>query len=400
MENSEVFEKRSSFVPFLETVNQFLKLKEKTWELLQYYTFKEYIERYSILQLLRSLLRELKAISEKGTKEIEEKITNAETFSKNIDVVTDTTLKSIFVIKFKEKINEIFDDIVKLQQARGLGYSTISDADRPFARLFDAIAFPMVFTVPAEPNKEPLLIAPEMFLFAKLLIERTKKKFDNIIFTQGIPGHGKTTFDLELLYTIQFFYKAEGIDAPFNLMENVFVTEKREECLKKLENAQTFTNWLFAEAGNQFSNRRFFDYNQEALVNLVNRMRFHGHTIILEWNSKEFLDKQIRGPSRATFLIHTFRIEGGERGLAIIQTIPEQPEKPQQPITTIEDRINFLLSSPYTLMAFPFYPTPSWLDPNIKKDLSKKVIPRKKREGEEILELSKPKKVSLEDNVL
>jgi hypothetical protein len=365
----EIEEERSSFVPFLETVRQFLKLKEYAWALLQNYSFEYEKERSEILQVFKNLLIELSVISPKGIDEVNEKIEKLKVLSRNISVAT-YPLRENYLSEFKEKLNDVFADIVKLQQEKGLGYTTIKTGEGYFDKLFYIVDFPPYFTLP-----NGIRIAPELLVFARLLIERTKAAFDNIVIIQGTPGNGKSTLALALDYTLLYLYKSEGIDISFDINTHIITTEPRSKVFKLLGEAPKYSIWDFAEAGNQFSARRSMSLDQNQLVNLINRIRFHGNTIILEWTEAQFLDKQIRS-YRGAWKIYVFRLKGGKEGIAILQAPSQidQPANPEQPIVSTEDKIKFLLSDPATILTFPFYKLPEGMSSDIKKDLKKKVV--------------------------
>ena len=187
----------------------------------------------------------------------------------------------------------------------------LTEIDKLFTILDTSKVFKNSFGIP---------ISPEMLTFALALVLRSKQQWDNVVMIDAMPGTGKTTFDYALtttmidLYNIFFKQKVD-----FDVDKHVIVSETREYCNNLISNLQNNSILMFIEAGNQFSSKKYYDDDQLELVNTVERIRFHGLTLVLEWNTIEGLDKTIRD-RRATAVVSL-----EERGKAIVRGFNRNP---------------------------------------------------------------------------
>lgn len=221
-----------------------------------------------------------------------------------------------------QDVSEVFNEMAlkylkeysSAQHESKLGlHTSVTQTDTE--RLFSSFDVPKYLI-----NSFGITISPEMLTFAVACCARAVKKWDNIIMVEAMPGTGKTTFGQALLTTMIDVYRAfYNITVPFGFDKNIIVTETREFCNELIDKSPHYNILDFIEAGNQFSNKKFFDDDQQDLVNTVERIRFHGLTLILEWNTVDGLDKTIRH-RRATAVVS---IE--ERGKAIARGFNRNP---------------------------------------------------------------------------
>jgi len=383
-EEEEREKKVSAYSPFFLATEQFIKLKESALFYLSS-SFEKSSDRNSIISILRAMVVELKSIDPSQLSKVEEEIRTLENLNNSILVTSSHPYGKAYaynlIQQFKEKANKVYEDIVILQTKKGLGYPTKKVGEGwAFSELFAKTSTPYYIQLPApNPNQPPLLVSPEMIVFASYLIERAKAKFDNVILTIGKPGSGKTTFDFALAYTMSLLYKTYGIDAPpFIPEQNTITIQTKQEAYEKIVKSPKYSIFVFSEAGNQASNREWMEKAQNALINVIERARAQYYTLFFEWVSERYLDVQLR-EARAHFKVYVHRLKGGTEGIAVVHLIPEvkgEEEKPPEDLT-LEEKVEWLMSSKNYVLHLPFYATPSWLNPDIGKNLGKRVIKKK-----------------------
>jgi hypothetical protein len=258
-----------------------------------------------------------------------------------------------------------------LQTTKGL-----TDIDKLFTVLDTGKTFKNSFGIP---------ISPEMLVFALGLVLRSKQHWDNVIMIDAMPGTGKTTFDYALTTTMidvySIFFK-QHVD--FDVEQHVIVSETREYCNNLISNLKNNSILMFIEAGNQFSSKKYYDDDQLELVNTVERIRFHGLTLVLEWNTIEGLDKTIRD-RRATAVVSL-----EERGKAIVRGfnrnpaqrgLTKNPRTKNDVVISAEGATKVLEADALKAMVIPYYPLPKEAQDKLdaRKELGKKLISRKKQ---------------------
>jgi hypothetical protein len=234
-------------------------------------------------------------------------------------------------------------------------------------------------------NSAGVKISPEMLLFAAGLVIRTVNRWDNVITIDAMPGTGKTTFDYALTTTMIDIYKMfYGINVEFSIDKHVIVTETREYCNDLISKLPRFSILMFIEAGNQFSSKKFYDDEQHELVNTVERIRFHGLTMNLEWNTIEGLDKTIRDrratcvvslEQRGKAIVRGFNLNPSGRGLT------KNPKTKGRVAISAEAATGILELDALKAITIPIYELPEDTERllNAKKDVGKKMQSRDKR---------------------
>lgn len=233
-------------------------------------------------------------------------------------------------------------------------------------------------------NSFGVSISPELLVFSLGLVLRAKQGWDNVIMIDAMPGTGKTTFDFAMTTTMIDIYSMffnQKID--YDINKHVIVTETREYCNNLISNLSNNSILNFIEAGNQFSSKRYYDDDQYELVNTVERIRFHGLTLALEWNTIEGLDKTIRD-RRATAVVSL-----EERGKAIVRGfnrnpaqrgLTKNPRTKDAVVISSEGATKILEMDALKAMVIPYYTLPKeWQDKlDHRKELGKKLISKKK----------------------
>lgn len=251
-------------------------------------------------------------------------------------------------------------------------------------------------------NSFGVTISPEMLLFALGLVQRTIQKWDNVIIVDAMPGTGKTTFDYALATTMIDIYKIfYNMPIDFNENQHVIVNESRDYCNELISNLSRFSILMFIEAGNQFSSKKFYDDEQYELVNTVERIRFHGLTMLLEWNTQEGLDKTIRDRRATCTVSIEKRDKAYVRGYNLNphgRGITKNPRTKDKVAISAEAANQILEVDALTAIAIPYYPLPDEIMAKLdaRKEIGKKLNSREKKNKE----LYEEYLITLPDNVV
>lgn len=237
-------------------------------------------------------------------------------------------------------------------------------------------------------NSFGVTISPEMLLFALGLVQRTIQKWDNVIIVDAMPGTGKTTFDYALTTTMIDIYRIfYNVPVDFNVNKHVLVNESRDFCNDLISNLARFSILMFIEAGNQFSSKKFYDDEQYELVNTVERIRFHGLTMLLEWNTQEGLDKTIRDRRATCTVSIEKRDKAYVRGYNLnphARGITKNPRTKDKVAISAEAANQILEVDALTAIAIPYFPLPDDIMKQLdqRKETGKKLNTREKRNTE------------------
>jgi hypothetical protein len=172
-----------------------------------------------------------------------------------------------------------------------------------FSKVYDVADAEMRF-----PNRFGILISPQMEFFARVLAQRVMANRDNVIAIEGPTGEGKSTFTYALATTL-----APMLDTDFDLYYNMIFNESKEYVNKLIKTIPNYSILDFDEAGNQLNKKTWWQEDQVELDNLLNLIRFHGLTFLLNWPDMKDLDKGVRD-SRAKFVVSIKK-----RGIGIVR---------------------------------------------------------------------------------
>lgn len=152
--------------------------------------------------------------------------------------------------------------------------------------------------------------------FAKLLIERTKANFDNIVIVDSgsVKGTGKSTFCLEMDLEI---CKLMGYE--FDMMEIVVFDPTNAKIVDKVKMKPDAWPIHVDEASKVAYKRNFADDSQKQLIIFVNVCRKHHKIIFINNPSFWGLDKDL-------LELADFRVTILKRGMAIIRGKSANPE--------------------------------------------------------------------------
>lgn len=350
-------EKESTWTPFIEVSKKLLYAKQNIADFLQQADFnnprhREWVIR-AFLNLLNSELQSF--ITEREYKHLTKLITQLNLLHQNN------------LPQFKDVSFRMLGEFSVVMQNAGLGLLARSKKD-PISKLFESAELE-----PRLKNSYEVEIHPTMLMLAHVLAQRTLRKYDNVLIVEGEPGNGKTTFSFSLATTLSDVYKTYGIDSPFTT-KNIFVGEEKLDVIKILQEAPQYSILDFTEAANQFSARDFMDFAQKGLINLVERIRFHGLTLILEWASIRQLDINIR-ENRPLYYISVMRKT--DKGIALVRATNKNPysssylhiynrDKAKLPLVTFAERMHLLESDPLCVAKIPFYPLPQHIDDKLQ----------------------------------
>ena len=158
-------------------------------------------------------------------------------------------------------------------------------------------------------NPMGMLISPQLEAWCRNLYVRQHSGYDNIIIVSARRGKGKSTLTLAAGATLSAMNHL-----PFDEINNVVVSESRDYVRNKLKGAPKYSTNVLDQAGNQTSSKTWWVEDQAELINTLDIARFHYLTLLLNWHSKDMLDKDVRNN------IATNIVEIDRRGLAIVKT--------------------------------------------------------------------------------
>ena len=377
--------KRATFSHFMREADDVVTAKDEYKQMLEHADYYDDDVRAVIIRHAQNMLNdEVHAIfSQSDTRAIRAAIASMQIFDDKIRAAVAAHMN----IKLVEQNVSIFQSMAgefllrysAAQFNSHLGFQTKRDSSE-FDRFFAAIDVPKVIK-----NTYGIPVSPEMVTLAMGLCARTTRKWDNIIMIEGMPGVGKTSFTWALGTTMYDIYRAFwGIDRKWEPDKNVLVTETREYCNRLVSDLPGFTFLDFMEAGNQFSSKRFFDDEQQELVNTVERIRYHGLTLALEWNTVEGLDKTVRD-RRATIVcsleergkayIRGFNRNPAHRGLT------KNPRTKDDLALTAEMASAILEQDALRLLTVPYYELPADImkQADDRKDAGNKYLSSRKK---------------------
>lgn len=314
--------KKSSYGHFMLEAQKVVEIKEQFKVFLQNSDFAMGYDREQTIRLAKSMANDevFMVFSTRNNARIRHQIGLLEGYNAQLlileraDRYAGKAHLDALIRLFEDSAYKFLAAFSQAQFDARLGLQTVkekSDIDK----FFGVLDVPKTFK-----NSFGVTISPEMLMLSQGLVMRAMRNWDNVLMIDAMPGTGKTTFDYALATTMldcfSIFY---AIKVKFDTETNVIVTETREYCNKLVSSIDPRSILMFIEAGNQFSSKKFYDDDQYELVNTVERIRFHGLTMLLEWNTVEGLDKTIRD-RRATL---TCTIE--ERGKAVVRGFNRNP---------------------------------------------------------------------------
>ncbi len=362
-------------------------------EMLKATDFKDDYAREQVIKQAKGMFNDevYLLFSEYDNQNIKKSIANMEHIDSDMKLLESNINVSPMLFEQKAKMFEnsayYFVKVYSAAQHNArLGLQTtkdITDIDKLFTILDTGKVFKNSFGVS---------ISPEMLVFALGLVLRAKQGWDNVIMIDAMPGTGKTTFDYALTTTMMDIYSLffkQKID--FQIDKHVILTETREYCNNLISNLANNSILMFIEAGNQFSSKRYYDDDQYELVNTVERIRFHGLTLCLEWNTIEGLDKTIRD-RRATAVVSL-----EERGKAIVRGfnrnpaqrgLTKNPRTKDAVVISAEGATKVLEMDALKAMVIPYYTLPADAQAQLdkRKELGKKLISKKKQNEQMYME--------------
>lgn len=378
--------KKSSFSHFMREAEDVINAKDEFKAILTDANFELSFDRQRAIRHAKNMLNDevFMLFGTDSSRGIMNQIEMMEQFDRDLELLGTDLRPSTMVIKqrvtlFTESADGFLKAFSKAQHEAKLGLQTSKERS-DFDKLFSVLDVSKAFK-----NSFGVTISPEMLQLALGLVLRTMNKWDNVITIDAMPGTGKTTFDFALTTTMIDIYRMFfGVVVPFNVNENVFVTESRDYCTKIISSAPRFSIFMFIEAGNQFNSKGTWDDDQQELVNTVERIRFHGLTMPLEWNTIDGLDKTVRD-RRATLVIS---IE--ERGKAIVRGFNRNPGKRGLTINprtknalalTASDATNILQVDALKVLEVPYYALPAEWEEKLdnRKEEGSKYISQKRR---------------------
>ncbi len=378
--------KKSSFGHFMREAEDVINAKDEFKAILKEANFEIPFDRQRAIRHAKNMLNDEVFIlfGSERTKQVKDQISMMEQFDRDLELVGNSIRPNEIVVKqrvqlFTESADGFLRTFSQAQHEAKLGLQTVkerSDFDKLFAVLDVSKAFKNSFGV---------TISPEMLQLALGLVLRTMNKWDNVITIDAMPGTGKTTFDFALTTTMIDLYKMFfGVTVPFNVNENVFVTETREYCTKVISSAPRFSIFMFIEAGNQFNSKGTWNDDQQELVNTVERIRFHGLTMPLEWNTIDGLDKTVRDrratlvvsiEERGRAMVRGFNRNPGKRGLTV------NPRTKDALALTAADASNILQTDALKVLEVPYYSLPAEWEEKLdaRKEEGSKYVSQKRR---------------------
>ena len=315
--------RQSTFSHFMLEAEGIVNAKEIFKQKLEYLDFSSSLARLELINKAKSMQNDEvhMLFKEEDNKSDIDSIRTLEQLHSDIlllerQVLVNSTILNQRIAMFRDCGYRFLKSYSTAQHNAKLGLQTVKEKSE-FDRFFSILDVPKTFK-----NSYGVTISPEMLVLALGLVMRTMRAWDNVLTIDAMPGTGKTTFDFALTTTMLDIYKTfYQIDVPFSIEQNVFVAESREYCNKVISHAPKFSIFMFIEAGNQFNSKGTWEDDQQELVNTVERIRFHGLTMPLEWNTIEGLDKTMRD-RRATLVVSM-----EERGKAIVRGFNRNPGK-------------------------------------------------------------------------
>lgn len=364
--------KKASFSHFMKEAEIIVDDKMFLKDMIANFNFSVYNNREKVLSHCRNMLNDEVHMLFSGYRN--ERLNNI--IAAMIQIQKMSTTQDVSEV-FNEMALKYLKEYSSAQHEAKLGlHTSVTQTDTE--RLFSSFDVPKYLV-----NSFGITISPEMLTFAVACCARANKKWDNIIIVEAMPGSGKTTFGQALTTTMIDVYKTfYNITVPFDFNRNIIVTETREYCNELINTLARFSILDFIEAGNQFSNKKFFDDDQQDLVNTVERIRFHGLTLILEWNTVDGLDKTIRH-RRATAVVS---IE--DRGKAIARGFNRNPVNrglagnisKNDVILSSQQATELLENDILKIYDIPIFPLPAEWEKQVdhRKETAGKVLSKKK----------------------
>lgn len=378
----------------MKEAENIIDAKEEIKRMIQVSILDDPFDRQQLIRFAKSMINDevYELFSDADNKKIKMAIFGMEQYHTNL-LALDNNLTNINLVLIHRNLKFFEDSTYQFIQAysgaqhnANLGLRTQSHQTE-IDKLFTMLDVNKQFK-----NSFGVTISPEMLLFAVGLVQRTTKKWDNLITIDAMPGTGKTTFDYALTTTMIDVYKTfYNIHVNFDINTHVIVTETREYCNELISKLPQYSLLMFIEAGNQFSSKKFYDDDQYELVNTVERIRFHGLTMNLEWNTIEGLDKTIRDrratavvslEERGKAIVRGFNRNPGNRGLT------QNPKTKNNIIISAEAASEILDVDALKALTIPIYPLPAAAEQQLdaRKELGKKVISKRKREEQQFID--------------
>ncbi len=358
--------KKSTFSHFMREAEDVINAKDEFKAILRSANFENPFDRQQAIRHARNMINDevTELFSNDSTMAIRSQIAMMEQFDRDLLMYEEEMRTSGTIIKqrvalFTESADSFLLAFSKAQHQARLGLQTTKDISET-EKLFSVLDIPRFEEFGT--NSYGVKISLQMVKLAWGLCLRTINEWDNVITIDAMPGTGKTTFDFALITTMIDVYKNFfGIEVKFDINENVFVDEEREYCMSKIKNAPKFSMFMFIEAGNQFNAKGTWNDDQQDLVNMVERIRFHGLTLPLEWNTIEGLDKTVRDrrstlaisiEKRSKAIVRGFNRNPGKRGLTI------NPRTKDNIALMAEQASTILEIDPLTVLEVPYFTLP------------------------------------------
>lgn len=378
--------KRSTFSHFIKEAENVVDSKTEFKLMLKEANFEHPYDRNQVIRHAKGMVNDevYMLFSELDNRNVRLALQDLDRLNDDLTLLESNTSVSPLILRqrirmFENAANYYLAMFSAAQHNAHLGLQTTKELSE-IDKLFTILDVPKVFK-----NSFGITISAEMLVFAVGLVNRAMHKWDNVVMIDAMPGTGKTTFDYALTTTMIDVYKIfHNITIDFQIDKHVIVAESREYCNNLIGSLKQNSILMFIEAGNQFSSKKYYDDDQYELVNTVERIRFHGLTLNLEWNTIEGLDKTIRDrratavvslEERSKAIVRGFNRNPAQRGLT------KNPRTKDAVVISAEGATKVLEMDALKALTIPYYPLPTdvltLLD--ARKELGKKLLSRKKQ---------------------